>query len=58
MEHMLKNMFRYTDGHTICSAAITNTGQVLTKQSIEFVNEKVDEINKMSKEELEQLLDL
>lgn len=37
-----KNMFRYTDGFQICSAAITNTGQVLTKQSIEFVNNKLN----------------
>jgi DNA polymerase elongation subunit (family B) len=37
-----KNMFRYTDGHIICSAAITNCGQMLTKKSIDFVNNKLN----------------
>lgn len=40
-----KNMFRYTDGFMICSSAITNCGQVLTKQSIEFVNNKLNQEN-------------
>lgn len=30
--------WRYTDGHKICSAAITNSGQRLTKESIDFTN--------------------
>lgn len=37
-----KNGWRYTDGHMICSAAITNTGQRLTKESIEFTNNKIN----------------
>ena len=44
-----KSGFRYTDGFLICSCAITNTGQVLTKKSIDFVNNelknKYDKIN-------------
>ncbi len=32
------NGFRYTDGHKICSAAITNSGQRLTQESIIFIN--------------------
>jgi hypothetical protein len=32
------NGWRYTDGHKICSAAITNSGQRLTKESIIYVN--------------------
>lgn len=32
------NSWRYSDGQLLCSSAITNCGQVLTKQSIEFVN--------------------
>jgi len=31
--------WRYTDGHKICSAAITNSGQRLTKESIVYVND-------------------
>lgn len=37
-----KNGWRYTDGHLICSAAITNSGQRLTKESITFVNNKIN----------------
>jgi DNA polymerase elongation subunit (family B) len=33
-----KNIWRYTDGCMICSAAITNTGQTLTRNTIKFVN--------------------
>jgi len=33
------NGWRYTDGHKICSAAITNSGQRLTKESIIYVND-------------------
>jgi DNA polymerase elongation subunit (family B) len=32
------NSWRFTDGFKICSAAITNSGQRLTKESIIFVN--------------------
>jgi DNA polymerase elongation subunit (family B) len=46
-----KNMFRYTDGHIICSAAITNTGQMLTKQSIDFVNNKLNTENETNKKQ-------
>ena len=44
-----KNIFRYTDGWLICSSAITNTGQFLTKSSIEFVNNKLNTENKTNK---------
>jgi len=37
-----KSGWRYTDGHLICSAAITNTGQSLTQNSIVFVNDKIN----------------
>jgi DNA polymerase elongation subunit (family B) len=37
-----KNGWRYTDGHLICSAGITNSGQRLTKESIVFVNNKIN----------------
>jgi len=37
-----KNGWRYTDGHLICSAAITNSGQSLTKNTITFVNNKIN----------------
>ena len=48
-----KNGWRYTDGHLICSAAITNSGQRLTQETIEFVNNKINnEYLQLSKEEL------
>ncbi len=34
--------WRYTDGQLICSAAITNTGQRLTQESIVFTNHKLN----------------
>lgn len=34
--------WRYTDGHLICSAAITNSGQRLDQDSIIFVNNKLN----------------
>ena len=37
-----KSGWRYTDGHLICSAAITNTGQRLTQESIVFTNNKLN----------------
>ena len=37
------NSWRYTDGFKICSAGITNSGQRLTKESIEFTNEYISE---------------
>ena len=37
-----KNGWRYTDGHLICSAAITNSGQRLTQESIVNVNNKIN----------------
>ena len=47
------NGWRYTDGHLICSAGITNSGQSLTKNTIEFVNNKINnEYLQLSKEEL------
>jgi len=35
------NSWRFTDGYKICSAGITNSGQRLTKESIEFTNEYI-----------------
>lgn len=47
------NGWRYTDGHLICSAAITNSGQALTQNTIIFVNDKINnEYLQLSKEEL------
>ena len=37
-----KSGWRYTDGHLICSAAITNSGQRLDQESIDFVNKKLN----------------
>jgi DNA polymerase elongation subunit (family B) len=37
-----KNGWRYTDGHLICSAAITNSGQRLTQESIIYVNDTIN----------------
>jgi DNA polymerase elongation subunit (family B) len=37
------NSWRFTDGFKICSAAITNSGQRLTKESIIFVNNYISE---------------
>jgi DNA polymerase elongation subunit (family B) len=34
--------WRYTDGQLICSSAITNSGQRLTCESIDFVNDKIN----------------
>lgn len=40
--------WRYTDGHRICSASITNTGQKATKETIKFVNNFINKkINKV-----------
>lgn len=36
------NGWRFTDGYKICSAAITNSGQRLTQESIVFVNNKIN----------------
>ena len=45
-----KNIWRYTDGHMICSAAITNSGQRLTQESIKFVNGMLREETKLKKD--------
>jgi DNA polymerase elongation subunit (family B) len=37
------NSWRFTDGFKICSAAITNSGQRLTKESIIYVNQYISE---------------
>jgi DNA polymerase elongation subunit (family B) len=37
-----KSGWRYTDGQLICSAAITNSGQRLTQESIIFANNKLN----------------
>jgi DNA polymerase elongation subunit (family B) len=44
-----KNVWRYTDGHMICSCAITNSGQRLTTNAIEFVNNKLQKETKAKK---------
>lgn len=36
------NSWRFTDGHKICSAAITNSGQRLDKESIDYVNNELE----------------
>lgn len=38
-----KSGWRYTDGHLICSAAITNSGQRLTQESIIYVNKTIND---------------
>ena len=47
-----KNGWRYTDGHLICSAAITNSGQRLTCESIDFVNNKINTELKTEKQHI------
>jgi DNA polymerase elongation subunit (family B) len=37
------NSWRFTDGFKICSSAITNSGQRLTKESIVFVNQYISD---------------
>jgi DNA polymerase elongation subunit (family B) len=37
------NSWRFTDGFKICSSAITNSGQRLTKESINFVNQYISD---------------
>lgn len=37
------NSWRFTDGYKICSSAITNSGQRLTKSSIEFANQYISD---------------
>lgn len=45
------NGWRYTDGHKICSASITNSGQRLTKESIVFINDVLEkQVNNGRKE--------
>jgi DNA polymerase elongation subunit (family B) len=44
-----KNVWRYTDGYMICSCAITNSGQRLTTNAIEFVNNKLQKETKIKK---------
>jgi hypothetical protein len=48
-----KSGWRYTDGQLICSAAITNSGQSLTQNTIRFTNDKINnEYLHLSKDEL------
>jgi len=47
-----KNGWRYTDGYLICSAAITNSGQRLTCESIDFVNNKINTEIKQEKQNI------
>ena len=53
-----KNVWRYTDGHMICSCAITNSGQRLTKSSIDYVNGELGNVMEMSKDELIKYFEL
>jgi DNA polymerase elongation subunit (family B) len=53
-----KNVWRYTDGHMICSCAITNSGQRLTKSSIDYVNGELGNVMEMSKDELMEYFEL
>jgi hypothetical protein len=53
-----KNVWRYTDGHMICSSAITNSGQRLTKASIDYVNGELGNVMEMSKDELMEYFEL
>jgi len=46
------NGWRYTDGYLICSAAITNSGQRLTCESINFVNNKINTELKIEKQHI------
>jgi DNA polymerase elongation subunit (family B) len=46
------NGWRYTDGHLICSAAITNSGQRLTCESIDFVNNKINKETQQEKQNI------
>jgi DNA polymerase elongation subunit (family B) len=46
------NGWRYTDGHLICSAGITNSGQRLTQESIDFVNNKINTELKIEKQHI------
>ncbi len=40
--NLCNEIYQYTDGRLICSAAITNSGQRLTQDSIVFVNDKLN----------------
>jgi len=46
------NGWRYTDGNLICSAAITNSGQRLTQESINYVNKTINEELKIDKQHI------
>ena len=37
------NSWRFTDGFKICSAATTNSGQRLIKETIKFIDEMIEE---------------
>jgi len=43
------NGWRYTDGYKICSAAITNSGQRLTEESIFYVDKIIEEELQLNK---------
>jgi len=47
-----KSGWRYTDGSLICSAAITNTGQKLTQESIKYLNNKINTELKTDKQHI------
>ena len=36
------NSFRFTDGHKMCSSAITTTGQRMIQETIKYANEMID----------------
>jgi DNA polymerase elongation subunit (family B) len=47
-----KSGWRYTDGSLICSAAITNSGQRLTQESINFLNNRINTELKADKQHI------
>jgi len=47
-----KSGWRYTDGNLICSAAITNSGQRLTQESIIYVNKTINDELKIDKQHI------
>jgi len=52
------NGWRYTDGHKICSASITNSGQRLVKSSIIYADNLIEEYINTDVEKLKKLLNL
>ena len=47
-----KSGWRYTDGSLVCSAAITNSGQRLTQESITYLNDRINTELKTDKQHI------